>query len=217
MEVSARSHAKVWGNRMAVLIEAISVVIRLDRLMAAFEEDWDAFKAIVPNDTLCSDNELVRVGFMAPHDVEGFCNVLLACGLRHLAQGHAMDFVVADQQRGFASPCDWAEFGHIDWQGDPARRTPVCRRKGSRARTIMVPEGWEWERSLIASFRFIPLGEPLPEGPGTADAIHSARHVTTGVAQSTAHGFGTQVLSVPQESKAKASFFRRLIGRGRGA
>lgn len=202
---------------MAVLIEAISVVIRLDRLMAAFEEDWDAFKALVPNDTLCSDNELVRVGFMAPHDVEGFCNILQACGLRHLAEGHAIDFVVVDQQRGFTSPCDWADFGHIDWQGDRARRMPVCRLKGSRARTIMVPEGWEWERSLIASFGFTPLGEPLSEGVGPARTILSARHVTTGVAQNSAHGFGMEVLSVPQEPKAKASFFRRLIGRGRRA
>jgi hypothetical protein len=53
---------------MAVLIEAISVVIRADTLLKKFPGGWGAFKLIVPNQTLCADNEIVRVGFMAPQD-----------------------------------------------------------------------------------------------------------------------------------------------------
>ena len=30
-------------------------------MLAAFDGDWEAFKAIVPNETLCADGELVRV------------------------------------------------------------------------------------------------------------------------------------------------------------
>ena len=55
---------------MAVLIEAISVVVRADELLKKFPGGWDAFKSIVPNQTLCADNEIVRVGFMSPQDVE---------------------------------------------------------------------------------------------------------------------------------------------------
>jgi hypothetical protein len=46
---------------MSVLIEAISVVMRADELLKKFPGGWDAFKGIVPNQTLCADNEIVRV------------------------------------------------------------------------------------------------------------------------------------------------------------
>ena len=41
---------------MAVLIEAISVVVRVDRLLALMA--WEDFVAVVPNATLCADDEL---------------------------------------------------------------------------------------------------------------------------------------------------------------
>ena len=66
---------------MAVLIEAISVVVRADELLKKFPGGWDAFKAIVPNQTLCADNEIVRVGFMVPQDVESFIKRLQRVGL----------------------------------------------------------------------------------------------------------------------------------------
>ena len=40
---------------MAVLVKGISVVIRADRLLQAFSGDWEAFKKIVPNETLCAE------------------------------------------------------------------------------------------------------------------------------------------------------------------
>jgi hypothetical protein len=43
---------------MAVLIEAISVVVRLGAIFERFPKAWESFKAAVPNGTLCSDNEL---------------------------------------------------------------------------------------------------------------------------------------------------------------
>ncbi len=49
---------------MAVLVEGLSVIIRADCLQNF--ETWDAFKEIVPNETMCADGELVRVGFMSP-------------------------------------------------------------------------------------------------------------------------------------------------------
>ena len=55
-------------TNMAVLCEAISVIVRLDALEAPYGT-FEAFKHDVPNDTLVADGEIVRVGFMTPDDV----------------------------------------------------------------------------------------------------------------------------------------------------
>ncbi len=47
---------------MAVLAEGISVIVRLDAIARLMDDDWARFVAIVPNQTLCCDNELARVG-----------------------------------------------------------------------------------------------------------------------------------------------------------
>ena len=92
---------------MAVLIEGISVVIRADSLLAKFPGGWETFKTIVSNKTLCADNELIRVGFMTPDDVEPFIIKLEKAGLQFLKEEEAIDIVVADQMRGLTSKCSW--------------------------------------------------------------------------------------------------------------
>ena len=47
---------------MAVLAEGISVIVRFDAIARLMEDDWAKFVAIVPNQALCCDNELARVG-----------------------------------------------------------------------------------------------------------------------------------------------------------
>lgn len=140
---------------MAVLVEGISVVIRTDRLLQGFQDDWAAFRDIVPNDTLCADGELVRVGFMHPDDVRSFVVELQHRGLQHLVDGHAIDCVVADQLSGLTSPCDWVEYGKIDWAGDPNKKVSACRLKGSTSKQIVTPDGWDYDRSLSSSFCFV--------------------------------------------------------------
>ena len=142
---------------MAVLIEAISVVVRADALLRAFG-DWRLFKAQVPNDTLCADGELARVGFMTPEDVEAYVKLLTGAGLVFAENGHAKDIVVVDQQRGPTSPCTWIEFGHVSLDRDPAKKVAACRFKGSTSMQIVRPEGWQYEGSLSASFGFVPSG-----------------------------------------------------------
>jgi hypothetical protein len=141
---------------MAVLAEGISVVIRADRLLAAFESDWGAFKAIVPNKTLCADDELVRVGFMVPVDVKAFVDGLAARGLTYVADGAAQDLVVVDQMRGPLVRCDWVEFGQIRLGGDPKQRVAACRLVGSTQSVVITPEGWSFEKSVSSSFGFVP-------------------------------------------------------------
>lgn len=142
---------------MAVLVEAISVIIRADALLRAFG-DFDRFKRIVPNDTLCADNELVRVGFMHPADVEKFVGQLEAKGLQYLEDGQAIDLVVADQQSGFGAPCDWAMCGKISLDGDPSKRIAACMLNGSSLKQVIMPEDWTFENSLSQSFGFVPSG-----------------------------------------------------------
>lgn len=141
---------------MAVLIEAISVVVRADALLSKFHGGWDAFKERIPNQTLCADNEIARVGFMSPSDVESFVRLLERSGLTYLEDGQAIDLVVADQLHGLSSPCAWAEFGHVNLGNDPKQRIAACRFAGSPNMQVVTPPGWTFESSLSRSFGFAP-------------------------------------------------------------
>jgi hypothetical protein len=138
---------------MAVLIEAISVVIRTDALFEKYPGGWNAFKKIVPNKTLCSDNELARVGFMAPQDVSAFVGKLQQAGLVFLRSEKAVDLAVVDQLRGLTTPCDWLEFGHINMGTN--QEVAACRLAGSQTMQVFTPDGWEYEGSLSASQGFV--------------------------------------------------------------
>jgi hypothetical protein len=126
---------------VAVLVEAISVIIRADVLLTAYESDWNAFKASVPNETLCADDELIRVGFMSPADVQGYVGKLRERGLTYVADGAAKDLVVVDQLHGPLTRCEWIEFGHVNLGSDPNRRVATCRLKGSTRMVVVTPEG----------------------------------------------------------------------------
>src|SRR5262245_3674984 len=136
---------------MAVLIEAISVVIRADALLPAFGSDWECFKQTVPNGTLCADGELARVGFMTPEDAEHYVKKLEVKGLRYLENGQAKNIIVVDQLRGPTASCDWVEFGHISLDDDTRKRVAACRLKGSTSNRLVTPDGWQFETSLSCS------------------------------------------------------------------
>ena len=140
---------------MAVLIEGISVVIRAEVLLKKFPDGWDGFKKIVPNESLCADNEVVRVGFMTPQDVESFVKKLERNGLVFLKDGQAVDLAVVDQIRGPTSRCDWLEFGHVDI-GENEPKVAVCRLTGSKITEMVTPAEWEYEKSISSSFGFVP-------------------------------------------------------------
>jgi hypothetical protein len=147
---------------MAVLAEAISVIVRADSIEAKFPGGWDSFMGWVENRTLCADHEIARVGFMSPADTKGCLDQLIENGLIYLADGEAVDIVVSDQQRGFAVPCGWAEFGRISWNGDDQKMVPAVRLKGSKITELMTSEGWTFEGSLSHRFTFVETGK-VPE------------------------------------------------------
>lgn len=143
---------------MAVLIEAISVVVRVTSIHDKLAGGWAGFESLVPNATLCCDNEIARVGFMVPEDVEQFTAKLESNGLESITDGESVDIVVMDQNRGPTSKCAWAEFGHIDLDGNPDRTIAACRLAGSGELQLFTPEGWEYEASLSQTYGFVPAG-----------------------------------------------------------
>jgi hypothetical protein len=95
---------------------------------------------------------------MTPDDTKVFVDHLGEYGIEYLVCGKAKDLVVVDQQRGMAACCDWAEFGRIDWHGDPKKEVAACRAIGSGVRQVLTPDGWTYENSLSSHFRFVESG-----------------------------------------------------------
>jgi len=140
---------------MAVLVEGISVIILAESLIEKFTDDWEGFKAIVPNQTLCADQEIVRVGFQVPDDVESFIKELETYGLVFLEDDESVDIAVADQLSGLTKKCQWLKFGHAEIN-DNGDKVAACWLKGSKSKRIFFPIGWTYEKSLSASFAYVP-------------------------------------------------------------
>ena len=138
---------------MAVLIEAISVVIKRTAIDDRYSGGWDAFVKDAPNQTLCADEHLARVGFMTPIDVESFIKRLELHGLVHLKDGIAQDIVVADQQRGVTTRCDWSEFGDVEIDRNSVK---ACKAVVDASSQLISPDGWVFEGSLSQTFMFTP-------------------------------------------------------------
>lgn len=67
---------------MAVLCEAISVIIKVSSIDHFYKGGRDEFKKHIPNATMCSDGELVRIGFMSPAEVREYIDELIENGLQ---------------------------------------------------------------------------------------------------------------------------------------
>lgn len=148
---------------MAVLVEALSVVVRCEAVVKKFSGGVDAFMATIPNETLCSDGELVCVSFMVPKDVQTYVEYLTSNGLTFKELDKAVDIVVIDQQRGMTTFCDWGEFGETDWENNPDQSISVCCAIPTKRNNVVVPENWTYENSLSANYKYFD-GENIPEG-----------------------------------------------------
>lgn len=140
---------------MPVLVEALSVVIRAKRIADVYPGGWDGFAADAPNDTLCSDGSVVRLGFMTPDDVRACIRGLEAHGLVHLRDGRAEDFVVVDQHTGPIDRCDWIQFGKMR---DERGVVSVCRLVGTTDETFVTPASWTFEGSLSHRATYTRMG-----------------------------------------------------------
>jgi hypothetical protein len=139
---------------MAVLVEANSVIVRIDAVHAKYPGGWRAFQDRVPNQTLCSDYEIARVGFMSPEDAKQYIADLEGYGLPYRVNGEASDMVVVvDQLRGPLTACAWIEFGSIGIDGGTVA---ACRLKGSKTAKLFTPSGWFYQGSLSQTYGFVP-------------------------------------------------------------
>ncbi len=145
---------------MALLAEAISVVIRRPAIDAHFPGGWQAFVEAAPNQTLCADDHLVRLGFIEPAEVEDFVNALGAHGIRYLVDDTAADLVVVDQRLGPMAPCEWIQFGRVTIGDGVGDHVAGCRLVGDDANILATPDGWVFEGSLSQQFG---LAAPEPQ------------------------------------------------------
>jgi len=142
---------------MAVLVEAISVIIKVSTINSKFPGGWSEFRDTVPDGTLCSDGELARLGFMTIEEAMAFIGGLEKIGFVHLADGQPLDLAIADQQRGFDTPCEWADFGRVNLDGHERKQIAACRLAGSNE-GIFLPDEWTYEKSLSSRFLYVSDG-----------------------------------------------------------
>lgn len=141
---------------MAVLIEGVSVVVRMARIVDRYPGGWQAFRDDCPNGTLCSDASLARVGFMSTGEADEFIGQLTAMGLVHLDGAVPVDIAIVDQMVGPAVPCDWIEVGKVTIDGN---LIGACWMKGDQRHRLMLPDGWDYENSLTRLGGFVPAAQ----------------------------------------------------------
>jgi hypothetical protein len=139
---------------MAVLVEGISVVVRVDAINDRLSGGWTQFLELVPNSTLCSDGTLVRVGFMVPHDAGRFVNELETRGLSFFDGRKAVDLVILDQTEGPTCDCDWIKYARLDYSL-PGETIGACQMVGTDWSDVAVPQGWVYTSSLSNCFGFV--------------------------------------------------------------
>jgi hypothetical protein len=143
---------------MAVLIEALNVVVLRDVLRLRYPGGEDAFFRACPNDTLCVDDYLARVGFMHPDDVGQFCDQLEAVHFKPMDNyDRFLDLAVVDQMTGPTRHCPWLDAArHVDgfsfaWKG------------GTEPGWLSTPRGWTVEQSRSMKLAYPEdMGHYLP-------------------------------------------------------
>jgi hypothetical protein len=140
---------------MPVLVEGISPIIRVQAIHDRYAGGWTAFDDSVPNNTLCSDNEVARVGFMTPQDCEAFVGQLERHGLTFLRDGQCQDIAVAVQDSGLTAPCDWLEVGRIALT--PGQTVTTAWLKGTTIENVFCPPNWTYEKSLSRQYAVAPV------------------------------------------------------------
>ena len=159
---------------MALLIEAVCVVIRRDAIKRKFFGGEDGFMRSLPNSSLCAEESLARLSFMAPGEAAAFIAQLEKAGLRFVKDEKAFDIAVVDQTQGPTAPCDWLEFRRAQYksaEGEPGGVIASVSYKGlpgkqqaqadeaSEADTLITPPYWQYAGSLSEKFVAVPQGK----------------------------------------------------------
>lgn len=141
---------------MTVLVEGISVIIKLDAVNRVFPNGWEDFREHLPNFTLCKDDRLARFCFLNQEDAMAFKDKMESLNFVYQGNDGAEDFVFVDQIYGATTKCNWLECGHLEIDNDPQKKVAACRIAGSSDDTIVTPEGWIYEDSLTLQYGLTP-------------------------------------------------------------
>ena len=142
---------------MAVLVEAISVIVRRPAIDERFNGGWPAFLQAIPNQTGCLDKHIVRVGFMSPDGVHAFVTMLEHEGLIFIRNREAVDIAIVDQMCGPTVPAPWLTVGKIELS-DSKIKVDACWLTGQAIDGISLPPNWKFDGSMSFTPGFFPTG-----------------------------------------------------------
>jgi hypothetical protein len=142
------------GGVVAVLCEAISVIVPVEVLNRRYPGGLAGYEADVPNATFCCDAVLTRVGFMAPIDTQQWAEQVQDFGVVLRAQDDTFaEMAVVEAPSGLTLPCHWLDTEVID-------EVMWAWVAGSAQGELVAPKGW----SPSGQWVFIP-NEELPGVP----------------------------------------------------
>jgi hypothetical protein len=139
---------------MAVLVEANSVIVRMQAIRDRYAGGWSEFADAVPNNTLCSDDEIAGRIYESD-DCDAYIGNLERSGLTFLRDGQSQDIAITVQTDGITVPCEWLEFVRIEVA--PGQLVAAVRlKKGAASRQVHCQENWSYEKSLSRQFAVVP-------------------------------------------------------------
>jgi tetratricopeptide (TPR) repeat protein len=98
---------------MAVVISNYSVVALGSAINSLYPGGMPAFRKNCPNQTFCTDGQLVRVAFMTQRDAESFISQLEESGINTIQDNRAQDVTLVNAEDGLMCDCEWIELGHF--------------------------------------------------------------------------------------------------------
>jgi len=137
---------------MPILIEAYTVILRIDTIQKRYTGGLKQYMLDAPNRSFCSDEEICGITFMVPEDVRAFVQRLEGHGLVYKKGNQYVDIALVCQLRGLYAHCDWLEFVRGDVE--EGMRISACRLKGSQCLDLCTYENWKYERSLTRQHGF---------------------------------------------------------------
>lgn len=175
---------------MPVLAEAISVIVKDNSIKEKFLGGVDGFLSTIPNGTYCTDNELHRIGFMDPLDVQMYVELMQRSGLAFIRNNKFQDLAVVDMLRGCTKECDWLGFARdkLFFNQEQYRHSEdnfsivwLIHKEGPREIptdnnnecNIIVPAGWTPDEAIYGS-NFVP-SEKIKEELIELECVNNVR------------------------------------------
>ncbi len=145
---------------MSVLIEDISIVLRIEAIIEKYAGGWEAFLDACPNETICHDHELVRIGFTVPDDASTFCDELERRGITTPRTGSTEDMALVEPCRGASQQANWLvlSMARIDENTEVLCASHIeCE-----SSKLMLPREWSHARTA-AEQQQPPRSEQAPQ------------------------------------------------------